>query len=135
MWKSPRGVLWFDEKYGPYNTLIYDMPTGIAYPIISYNYNDQAIYTMADYNWANALFEAEPPVPYDEETKHFLADEFPPDSDDDVDWNASLSSLEENDPEFKQDFDKFCELMDGLMKNNASGRIDMDKVEIIPPSS
>lgn len=134
LWKSPRGVIWFRETYGP-GTLSYRIDTGIAYPCIGYNFNDNAVYTMADLNWAIALFDAEPPVPYDEDAKRYLAELFPPQPDDHIDWKAFLSSLRENDPEFKQRCDKLGELVDGLMKNNASGRIDMDKVEIIPPSS
>jgi hypothetical protein len=134
LWKSPRGVIWFRETYGP-RTLSYRIDTGIAYPCIGYNYNGQAVYTMADYNWAKALFEAEPPVLYDEETKRFLAELFPPQPYEHIDWKEFLSLLKENDPEFKQRSDKLSELVNGLMQNNASGRIDMDKVEIIPPSS
>lgn len=124
MWNSPRGVLWFYNKYGP-GTLSYYEATGIAYPIISYGWDGEPVFTKTDYSWAQALFrQAEPPVPYDEETKRFLADLFPPRPD----YSALIAENRKTE-EYKQRFAKFKEIVDSL-ENNSSTRINMDTIEV-----
>ena len=133
MWKSPHGVLWFYEKYGP-GSIFYNLRTKIAYPEISYNDYGQPAYTKDDYDWAQNLFSAEPPVPYDEATKQFLANLFPPKPDDDIDYLEYLRSRRETDPKFRQDCEKLSGLFDIIRNSNTSGHIDMDKIELIPSS-
>ncbi len=134
MWKSPRGVLWFYEKYGPC-TLTYCLRKKIAYPLIGYNYHGQLGYTKEDYEWAKNLFRTELPVPYDEETKNFLAELFPPDPYDDIGgYMVYVELMKEIDPKFKQDCEKLHEIIDDLRKKNVSGCISIDKMELIPES-
>ncbi len=136
VWKSPRGILWFYLKFGPGN-LSFCIRTKIAYPMIYFNYCGQPAYTKDDYEWAQNLFKAEPPVPYDELTNQFLACLFPDVYDIDyqeyVKSQARLMKEIENDPKFQQDCEKFGKLLDEIKKSNTSGSIDMDKLELMSP--